>query len=46
MTCVGSDAIKWFANNMEGIMSLEIAQQVGQRLIDLNMVSEIEGPVD
>ena len=30
---------------MEGITSLETAQQVGQRLIDLKMISEIEGKV-
>ena len=39
----GADAVNWFIHNMEGVTSREQAQQVGQRLTDLGIISEIQG---
>ena len=40
---LGSDAVRWFAVNMEGIKTMEEAQAVGQRLIEIGLISEIQG---
>ena len=40
---IGSDAIQWFINNMEGVSSIESATRIGNRLIELGMISEIQG---
>lgn len=40
---LGRDAVQWFAVNMEGIKTLEEAQAVGQRLIEIGLISEIQG---
>lgn len=39
----GSDAAHWFTNNMEGIQSPQQALNVGQRLVDLDIITEIQG---
>ena len=43
MDTTGADAMDWFTHNMEGVASWEQAQQVGQRLMDLGIISEIQG---
>eukprot|EP00118_Oscarella_pearsei_P004764 m.20793 g.20793 ORF g.20793 m.20793 type:complete len:1170 (+) comp28085_c0_seq1:96-3605(+) len=39
----GFAAAKWFMSNMEGITSLDSAQDVGQRLMDLDVFASITG---
>jgi hypothetical protein len=39
----GSSAVHWFFQNMEGVSSIQNAQVVGQRLIDLGLFIEIQG---
>ena len=40
---LGRDAVEWFAVNMEGIKTFEEARAVGQRLIEIGLISEIQG---
>jgi len=42
----GSTAVKWFVKNMEGVTSIQVAQSVGQRLMDLKVFTEIQGELD
>lgn len=39
----GTDAVTWFVENMEGIETMQKAQNVGQRLMGLGIIMEIEG---
>ena len=39
----GTDAVSWFTQNMEGIETTQQAQNVGQRLLGLGIITEIEG---
>jgi kinesin family protein 3/17 len=39
----GSDAAHWFTQNMEGITNIDEAVAVGERLIEVGLVSEIQG---
>lgn len=39
----GSAAVEWFMGNMVGVSTLQSAQGVGQRLMDLNVFTEIQG---
>lgn len=35
----------WFVENMEGIETMQKAQNVGQRLMGLGIIMEIEGKI-
>ncbi|XP_064386094.1 uncharacterized protein LOC135334732 isoform X2 [Halichondria panicea] len=39
----GSECVKWFLKNMVGVTTVQAAQDVGQRLMDLNVFMEIQG---
>ncbi len=42
MSFAGSDAVDWFMANMEGVDSLEVAVTVGNRLLDLRVITNIQ----
>uniref|UniRef100_A0A1X7UXS9 Kinesin motor domain-containing protein n=1 Tax=Amphimedon queenslandica TaxID=400682 RepID=A0A1X7UXS9_AMPQE len=39
----GLDAAQWFSANMEGVTDVEGAERVGQRLLEIGLLSEIQG---
>ena len=43
ISSLGAAAFQWFTNNMEGIHTSEQAKVVGQRLIDLGIIKDVQG---
>ena len=35
--------MQWFVSNMEGVSSMSEAERIGQRLIELGMIFEVQG---
>lgn len=38
----GADAADWFMDNMEGVHTVEAAQQIGQKFMDLGIILSID----
>lgn len=39
----GHDAAQWFVSNMEGVGTVEESERVGQRLLEIGLITEIQG---